>query len=55
MRRIEYLSHLYWAFMALTVNEFKGACCWQCSGGNQPTCFLTGARLGQEFWQALLY
>ncbi len=44
LRWIEWISHLYWAFMAFCINEFQGACCWSCSGDTQPGCTLTGAQ-----------
>lgn len=28
-----YLSHLYWAFVSATINEFRGNCCWDCRQG----------------------
>lgn len=34
---IRYLSFLYYAFSALMVNEFSGACCWSCSNGGGDT------------------
>jgi hypothetical protein len=40
-RRIQYLSHLYWVFLGLSINEFSGACCWTCSSGD-PSCATTG-------------
>jgi hypothetical protein len=43
LRWIEWLSHLYWAYMAFSINEFRGECCWQCAGDTQPGCSLTGA------------
>lgn len=39
---IKYLSHLYWAFMALAINDFSGRTGWHCPQGSAPGCVLTG-------------
>lgn len=42
LRWIKYLSHLYWAFMALTINDFAGRTGWSCGANSAPGCTLTG-------------
>lgn len=48
---IKYISHLYWAFMALTINDFHGRDGWACGAAGvapPPTC-KTGDQIIQSF------
>jgi ABC-type multidrug transport system ATPase subunit/ABC-type multidrug transport system permease subunit len=42
---IKYLSHLYWAFMALTINNFAGREGWACPTGSASGCTLSGDQI----------
>ena len=42
---IKYLSHLYWAFMALVINNFAGRQGWKCPEGSEPGCTLSGDQI----------
>lgn len=39
---IKYLSHLYWAFLALSINDFAGRTGWKCPASAPPGCVLSG-------------
>ncbi|KAK9828718.1 hypothetical protein WJX72_001697 [[Myrmecia] bisecta] len=62
---IQYVSFLYWAFIALATNEFRGACCWSCDAGpNAPSqggCLHNGDQIlnrlsfgGYRTWEGVL-
>lgn len=39
---ISYLSHLYYAFLGLSINNFAGRTGWTCDGPPGATCLITG-------------
>lgn len=42
IRWICYLSHLYYAFQGLVINNFAGRTGWTCATAQDPTCTITG-------------
>ncbi|KAK9806141.1 hypothetical protein WJX72_003105 [[Myrmecia] bisecta] len=62
---IRYISFMYYAYVALATNEFRGACCWICDpvpvGQSQGDCLRTGDQIldrlslgGYETWQGVV-
>ncbi|KAG7673347.1 hypothetical protein Ndes2526B_g03213 [Nannochloris sp. 'desiccata'] len=45
---IKYLSHLYWAFMALTINNFSGRDGWACPVGSEAEATTTQCTLSGD-------
>ena len=68
LRWIEYLSHLYFAFMGLAINDFQGRTGWSCgstpdtnSSSSNSGCMTTGDEIldrlgfgGNHLWEAFL-
>ncbi|KAL4445845.1 hypothetical protein ABPG77_009044 [Micractinium sp. CCAP 211/92] len=59
IRWICYLSHLYYAFQGLVINNFAGRTGWSCASAQDPACTITGdqiiSRLGfgdKPRWEA---
>jgi ABC-type multidrug transport system permease subunit len=52
LRWIKYLSHLYWGFMGLTINNFAGRSGWKCPPVAielNPNCELEGDEIVRQF------
>ncbi|KAL4425753.1 hypothetical protein ABPG75_009769 [Micractinium tetrahymenae] len=45
IRWITYISHLYYAFQGLVINNFAGRTGWTCASPQDPTCTITGDQI----------
>lgn len=43
---VRYISHLYWAFMALAINDFASRDGWGCPNSIPPPCSVSGDQVG---------